>query len=542
MAKKKAKKLPYWFSKLARKAVLEAYKQARKAKTKPSYGQGVPEFLAVIYYANRYLGWNWEKIAKYIKKLSQALVQKDPKKFRKPIELKKSTVYLRLKEAEGEAERIENIIKEWRGKYGEVKPAPEIPIDYDLLLRFEEELKKPKKDIRKLEQLAEKMVKYPDPRVRDAIVSYAKSIIRGERVQEMLKTLKRMILFIQFMKEQMGKPDPKEWTEDDVKLAFDVMTNYVFDTKQMRIVPAEEYFGEPKKVSKDSISNKFAPIVYIFRPEAKNRWNLRGAFKVKGQRRGEAYVLEPDEYMRAKRYVLSLKEIIITTKKQKTKLRLTPEMKEELDILLDLHITTQAREGSKATKRGGRVLTGGILDVRWNDFTPSPQGLKVRIREPKTMKKTADFPAIWEGIVVNAIFDDLSSRIEQLARKRGADFTSDEPVFQHVSYKHYTAIVKALGKYVGKDIRPHDLRRTGAYWKIKYWNAPLETIAGYKGEKKFTSPMGVGWEDPSTLFEYYVDLSFKAEQVLTTIKKHGLHKLMFEDPEKAIEVASKVVV
>jgi hypothetical protein len=140
--------------------------------------------------------------------------------------------------------------------------------------------------------------------------------------------------------------------------------------------------------------------------------------------------------------------------------------------------------------------------------------------------------------------------IEELKKYRKQ---SDEYIVRDTigfDYSSYTKWVKRLGKWLNKieertikgkkvkvTLSPHDIRRSGAYWRINYLNLPLEALSGFKGGDRFFSPFGVGWEDPNTLVGFYASPTARLKSILQ--KARTLSQKLVEDPDKIKEEAMK---
>ncbi len=88
-------------------------------------------------------------------------------------------------------------------------------------------------------------------------------------------------------------------------------------------------------------------------------------------------------------------------------------------------------------------------------------------------------------------------------------------------------------------LTPHDIRRSGAYWRINYLGLPLESISGFAGGERYYSPFGVAWEDPNTLIGYYASLEMRLQQLLLKFKP--LAQELALNPEKVKQQALNLI-
>jgi len=201
-----------------------------------------------------------------------------------------------------------------------------------------------------------------------------------------------------------------------------------------------------------------------------------------------------------------------------------------------LHITTMAREGESTEE------DSSLLGIKWTDV--DFVNCTVTVYESKTDK-------VWEGIDLNLFDKTFCEKLKNYKEYAEKNYKTDDRrkyVFLSIlpweTYKDYLyRFGQYLGKFPGNEdlnpaFTPHDIRRSGAFWRVNYLNLPLEVITGFPKLKRVRSPFGVGWEDPLTMINYYASPQSVIEKVY--LKMKGLSAELLTNPsevkKKSLEV------
>lgn len=232
-----------------------------------------------------------------------------------------------------------------------------------------------------------------------------------------------------------------------------------------------------------------------------DRIERRGKKRV-GSRNGIPFTLLPEEFLRIPEWC----------KKE----NVSDYMCERFRDSVLLHLTTMAREGESSEE------DSSLLGIKWTDI--DFVNCTVTVYESKTDK-------VWEGIDLNLFDNGFCEKLKNYKEYAEKNFKADErrnyvllSIIHWETYKDYLRrFGQFLGKFPGDDdlnpaFTPHDIRRSGAYWRINYLNLPLEVITGFPKLKRVRSPFGVGWEDPLTMVNYYASPQSVIEKVYLKMK------------------------
>ena len=321
----------------------------------------------------------------------------------------------------------------------------------------------------------------------DAIRNLCKEWVSlGRSRQNLENAVRRMADIYDYMCRIKQKCDPDDWASDDF------------------IDFANQLLAEGK--TSDTV-RQYLTRFWDWRPDLKEDPTLKGrhaVWKRKGVRKGEAHVLTPEEVAK----VLSSDDL---SKLEK--------------LYLMLWITTGAREYDKPSTRGAKELGwGGIVGLRWEDIKWCREGrenlpCEIDVRETKTTKAGAVESKEWKNIRLDLFFPQLPRMLKEWWEKNGKPKEGWIWKDPKEGVKLYRRIVSKLRKLTGKDnLVAHDIRRTHAYWLV-LTDVPLELVAGGVRGDKIVSPLGVGWEDLTTMIDYYADLAGRASKYVDMVQK-----------------------
>ena len=163
----------------------------------------------------------------------------------------------------------------------------------------------------------------------------------------------------------------------------------------------------------------------------------------------------------------------------------------EEKLIFKLHLTLGCREGYD-TK-------GGLLNLTWDtlylDAETSPYGYPAcAIYESKTKGGTW-----WRGICLTIFFDELPEELKAYRPKKYQGVKVAESLGFNAN--RLKILYKRIQKFLGRRFTPHFIRHSHATLLIRV-GIPMEMIAGKPNFAYF----GVGWEDLSTLYKFYVAL------------------------------------
>jgi integrase len=299
------------------------------------------------------------------------------------------------------------------------------------------------------------------------------------------------------------QPDPRKWGEEEYR----ELERYWRNRRK-------KSFYQPMTLIDDTL-----PVTENFTVHIKGY--QRGKKRI-GVRNGIKFTLLPEEFLRLNEWC----------KKE----NVSDYMCERFRDAIMLHITTMAREG-ESTEEDSSLLGIKWTDIDWVNCT-------VTVYESKTEKT-------WEGIDLNLFEKTFCEKLKKYKEYAEKNFKSEDRrkyVFLSIipweTYKDYLyRFGQFLGKHPGDEeaepaFIPHDIRRSGAYWRVNYLNLPLEVITGFPKLKRVRSPFGVGWEDPLTMVNYYASPQSIIEKVYQRIK--NLSTQILENPQevkkKSLEV------
>lgn len=299
------------------------------------------------------------------------------------------------------------------------------------------------------------------------------------------------------------QPDPRRWGEEEYR----ELERYWKNRRKNSYYEAMTIIDEVLPVSENFV-------IHI-------KGYQRGKKRV-GVRNGIQFTLLPEEFLRVKEWC--------------KKDNITDYMCERFRDAILLHLTTMAREGESTEE------DSSLLGIKWTDI--DFVNCTVTIYESKTKK-------VWEGIDLNLFdntFCEKLKKYKEYAEKNYKDGDRRKYVFLGIigweTYKDYLyKFGQFLGKFPGSEdllpaFIPHDIRRSGAYWRVNYLNLPLEVITGFPKLKRVRSPFGVGWEDPLTMVNYYASPQSIIEKIY--LKMKALSTQLLENPQevkkKSLEV------
>jgi len=279
------------------------------------------------------------------------------------------------------------------------------------------------------------------------------------------------------------EPDPHKWGEEEYRELERYWKNRRKNSYYSVMTILDEVFP---------LSEKFT--IHI-------RGYQRGKKRV-GSRNGIPFTLLPEEFLRIPEWC----------KKE----NVSDYMCERFRDSVLLHLTTMAREGESSEE------DSSLLGIKWTDI--DFVNCTVTVYESKTDK-------VWEGIDLNLFDNGFCEKLKNYKEYAEKNFKADErrnyvllSIIHWETYKDYLRrFGQFLGKFPGDDdlnpaFTPHDIRRSGAYWRINYLNLPLEVITGFPKLKRVRSPFGVGWEDPLTMVNYYASPQSVIEKVYLKMK------------------------
>jgi len=274
---------------------------------------------------------------------------------------------------------------------------------------------------------------------------------------------------------------PHQWNEQDL-INF---IRYEYERFKKKLEEGDTYCkGKIEKLTETDLdniarSNVFSTVVA-----------LRSILKYIGRTEFLESVLKTDLWKRFQSTLERLKEYL-TPDEIKMVLR-SSELSEKEKLVFKLHLTLGCREGWK-TK-------GGIWNLTWDTLyltsSESPYGYPAGdCYEGKTKGGTW-----WRGIYLQLFFPELP---KELLQYRPDDYHGRK-VLESLGFTKSSArrIYRKIEKIIGRRFNPHFTRHTHATLLVKA-GVPMQLVAG-KPESAF---FGVGWEDLSTLYKFYVSLS-----------------------------------
>lgn len=203
-----------------------------------------------------------------------------------------------------------------------------------------------------------------------------------------------------------------------------------------------------------------------------------------------------------------------------------PQCTEDEAFAIKLHVTMKSREGDREK---GSLLGLKWANVDWEDRFYGEPIVTITVFEPKTGGGTK-----WQHCPVDLWFADLSKEMRQRYEKylqvleqcKAHNAPDPEPYIVPFAYQEYLAIWNRISKAIGKDIAPHDCRRSPSGWlrdlglsdlAIGQYNATTGTASGYTG---------VGWENAEIFYTRYGKMNplaiFDKSQRLRLDKFNGL--------------------
>ena len=299
------------------------------------------------------------------------------------------------------------------------------------------------------------------------------------------------------------QPDPHKWGEEEYRELERYWKNRRKNSYYQAMTILDEVFP---------LSEKF--VIHI-------KGYQRGKKRV-GTRNGIQFTLLPEEYLRMKDWC--------------DKENISDYMCQRFADGVMLHLTTMAREGESTEE------DSSLLGIKWTDI--DFVNCTVTVYESKTDK-------VWEGIDLKLFDETFCEKLKKYKEYAETNFKGEDRrkyVFLSIipwdTYKEYLyRFGQYLGKFPGDEdlnpaFTPHDIRRSGAYWRVNYLNLPLEVITGFPKLKRVRSPFGVGWEDPLTMVNYYASPQSIIEKIY--LKMKGLATELLTNPsevkKKSLEV------
>jgi hypothetical protein len=362
-------------------------------------------------------------------------------------------------------------------------------------------------DTERVERLVEKISEFNG--IKRQFRRWVRTVLGAAGKGESLSTkqlqtrMKNWEIIYEFMLKYRKKANPEQWTKEDFDaLILFIKTNLGHDESTYRHV-ATHIKDFP--ISQDLVQD------------------LKGFHAGKkhpGRKKVSLHYLYPEEYLR-------IDEFCSKFEGEKR------ERCERFKLVLQLHLTTMAREGHKKDieKYG---IDSSLFGLKWQNVDVVKR--TIDIYESKTNKT-------WYGINLDLLFKDLLDNLLQLKKDGDVYIVKDTLGFTYESYKSW---LKQFSKFLGKTdekgrgtLTPHDIRRSGAYWRINYLGLPLESISGFAGGERYYSPFGVGWEDPNTLIGYYASLEMRLQKLLQQFKP--LAQELAKDPEKVKQQALNLI-
>jgi len=505
---KNQSEIPKWM----RKYIIDTLILQEKTK---GGSKGRPKFFSfkegeiVLYYLKYVKGYGREKIYRLLNKLAQKMkLVEEGEEY-----VSEKTIQRRLEEIEEKKNEIQKQWEELRKKHEEETKKERVVYREEVLNELENYINnikegKEKLDVERLNKLIQEISDF------EGIRFYTKRWVNTELQQGELKkgntvskrnylnVLKMSKKLYDFMVQQKRKVNPKEWDYNDVQDFVLYLQSEGYKSDTYRNV---------------TLWIKMFPVPQDLLLKLKG---FQKGLKTIGSKKTSTHILYVEEFKKAFDDMAFCKEY------QKEY-----EQCEKFKLLLELHLTTMAREGTNSKN-------SSLLGIKWSDLNEVER--TIRVFERKTQK-------YWEGIDMDLLFPFLIEELKKYRKQSDEYVVKDSLGFD---YQAYSKWVKRLGKWLNKieertikgkkvkvTLSPHDIRRSGAYWRINYLNLPLETISGFKGGDRFFSPFGVGWEDPNTLVGFYASPTARLKSILARAK--GLSQKLVEDPEKAREEAMK---
>jgi len=521
--KKKKSDIPKWMRKYIQEVLILQEKSKGGKKGRPKFFD-FKEGDITLYYLKYVKGYGREKIYRLLNKLAQKMkIVGEGEEY-----VSEKTIQRRLEEIEEKREELRKGWEELRAKHEEESTKEKIVYREEKLKELEryiDDVKSGKEtlSIKKKDELVTELSDFEGIRFlanrwinselgekkKEKEASRKGNTISKKYFENTLRMAKKLY---DFMVSQKRKVDPRTWTYEDIQDFTLLLKSQGYRSDTYRHVTA---WVKLFPVTQDLILR------------------LRGfqrGMKSIGTKKTSTHFLYVEEYKKA----FDENAFCEDARKYAKKDRMTEE--EEYDecqrfkTVIDLHLTTMAREGSESSS---------LFGIEWSDVNEIER--TVRVFESKTQK-------FWEGIYLD-LFPDfhLLENLKRYKKEGDRYIVRDTLGFTLEKYRKW---LKRLGIWLGKveertikgqtvkvTLSPHDIRRSGAYWRINYMNLPLESISGFKGGDRFYSPLGVGWEDPNTLVGYYASPTARLRALANVAKKFG--ESLLKDPEKVKQEALK---
>jgi len=500
--------IPKWMRKYIQDALILQEKAKGGTKGRPKFFS-FKEGEITLYYLKYVKGYGREKIYRLLNKLAQKMkLTSEGEEY-----VSEKTIQRRLEEIDKKKEEIRKAYEELRKKHEEERTKEKIVYREEILNELENYINdvkegKEKLDVEHLNDLIQKISDF------EGIRFYTKRWVNTELQQGELKkgntvskknymtVLKMSKKLYDFMVQQKKKPNPRDWDFNDVQ-------DFVL------YLQSEGYKSDTYR--NITLWIKMFPVTQDMLLKLKG---FQKGLKTIGSKKTSTHILYVEEFKKA-----------FDDMKFCNEYKNEYEQCQKFKLLLELHLTTMAREGTQ-------TKNSSLFGIKWSDLNEVER--TIRVFERKTQK-------YWEGIDIDLLFPNLIEELKKY-RKEGDEYIVRDSL--GFDYKDYTKWLKRLGKWLqkieertfkGKKVKvtlsPHDIRRSGAYWRINYLNLPLEAISGFKGGDRFYSPMGVGWEDPNTLVGFYASPTARLKSILQ--KARTLSQKLVEDPERIREEAMK---
>jgi len=505
---KNQSEIPKWMKKYIVDALILQEKARRGTIGRPKFFS-FPEGEIALYYLKYIRGYGRDRIYRVINKLAQKMkLVEEGNEY-----VSEKTIQRRVQEIDQKKNEIQKLWEEVRKKHEEERTKEKIVYRDEVLSELENYIDavkdgKEKLDVEHLNDLIQKISDF------EGIRFYTKRWVNTELQQGEMKkgntvsrrnylnVLRMSKKMYDFMVQQKKKPNPKEWDFNNVQ-------DFVL------YLQSEGYKSDTYR--NITLWIKMFPVTQDLLLKLKG---FQKGLKTIGSKKTSTHILFVQEFKKAF-------DDMAFCKQYKDEY----EQCEKFKLLLELHLTTMAREGI-------HTKDSSLFGIKWSYLNEVER--TIRVFERKTQK-------YWEGIDMDLLFPNLIEELKKYRREADEYVVRDSLGFQ---YSDYVRWLKRLGKWLQKieertlkgnkvkvTLSPHDIRRTAAYWRINYLNLPLEALSGFKGGDSFYSPMGVGWEDPNTLTGFYASPTARLKSILNKAKV--LSQNLVKEPEKVKEEAMK---
>lgn len=184
-------------------------------------------------------------------------------------------------------------------------------------------------------------------------------------------------------------------------------------------------------------------------------------------------------------------------------------------LKLKVHVSLKCREGGEKHHRETGASFCNLLweRVLWEDAYYGAPRTTIAVYETKTGGGT-----LWTHCPLNLYWRKLPDDFKAYWESQGCP--KEGYVWGEETYGDYRRLFKKIRQRTGLDVRPHDMRNTGATW-LHSMGADNLAIGQYSPGQDAIGFGGVGWENAEIFYQRYGRLTPKA------VAK--LHKFVHEE-------------